>query len=400
MARVKDRWFNAKDGRPTGKYGKGRRYQVEYRDPAGKRHAPCFDKKGDADKAAALITADMHRGTYRDPGVGRRTLAQFTRDTYLPGLSVELNSMENIRSYVEGHILTTLGSLRLDEISASRIKQFQAGLPLAKSTSAKVCMRLSSILDAAVDDGLIPSNPCKARSVRSVQVPKRKLVPWLPAQVASIRAGLPARQQAIVDAQYGCGFRRGEALGFAVENYEPLRRVAHVRMQVVIVGGRPVFRPPKGGKERDVPVPERTRLALAEHMRMYPPVVVELPWRTPTGPKRKATLLFTTANGGVIHPNALNKLWKSALEAAGLPVTRENSTHMMRHTYASVMIAGGVDPKKLSSYLGHASAGFTLDVYGHLMPDVEGKAMKAIEAALDSAETVASSDTPIVSSET
>jgi integrase len=56
--------------------------------------------------------------------------------------------------------------------------------------------------------------------------------------------------------------------------------------------------------------------------------------------------------------------------------------HQLRHHYASILLAGGVDIRKLPEYLGHHDPGFTLRVYAHLMPDDEDRARRLIGAAL------------------
>jgi integrase len=62
-----------------------------------------------------------------------------------------------------------------------------------------------------------------------------------------------------------------------------------------------------------------------------------------------------------------HKAWREAgLNPIGL--------HECRHTYASLLIAAGVNPKAISTYLGHASITITLDRYGHLMPGNEEQA--------------------------
>ena len=48
--------------------------------------------------------------------------------------------------------------------------------------------------------------------------------------------------------------------------------------------------------------------------------------------------------------------------------------HDARHTYASLMIAAGVNAKALSTFMGHANIAITLDLYGHLMPGSEAEA--------------------------
>ncbi|MDQ3770004.1 MAG: site-specific integrase, partial [Actinomycetota bacterium] len=59
--------------------------------------------------------------------------------------------------------------------------------------------------------------------------------------------------------------------------------------------------------------------------------------------------------------------------------------HECRHTYASLMIAAGVNAKTLSVFMGHANIAITLDLYGHLMPGSEAQAADMLDAYLDRA---------------
>ena len=63
--------------------------------------------------------------------------------------------------------------------------------------------------------------------------------------------------------------------------------------------------------------------------------------------------------------------------------------HECRHTFASLMIAAGVNAKALSTYLGHANISITLDRYGHLMPGNEDKAASLLDAFLANADAAA-----------
>jgi integrase len=56
--------------------------------------------------------------------------------------------------------------------------------------------------------------------------------------------------------------------------------------------------------------------------------------------------------------------------------------HEGRHTFASLMIAAGVNAKALSTFMGHAKIGITLDRYGHLMPGSEAEAAGLLDAYL------------------
>jgi integrase len=55
--------------------------------------------------------------------------------------------------------------------------------------------------------------------------------------------------------------------------------------------------------------------------------------------------------------------------------------HVLRHTYASVLLDAGESVKALSAYLGHADPGFTLRIYTHLLPASEDRTRRAIDQA-------------------
>ncbi|WP_432871468.1 hypothetical protein [Microbispora rosea] len=82
--------------------------------------------------------------------------------------------------------------------------------------------------------------------------------------------------------------------GLAVEDIEFLPGVMHVVRQVKIVRAKLCFAPPKGGKPRDVPLPESVALRLAAHMAEHPPVSVTLPCKEPAGKPVTAQLVFTS----------------------------------------------------------------------------------------------------------
>jgi integrase len=208
------------------------------------------------------------------------------------------------------------------------------------------------------------------------------VIPWTAEQVAAVRAGLPAHYAALADAGAGLGLRQGEGFGLAVDDVDFLRRMVHVRRQVRIVGGKLVFAPPKGGKERDVPLPDTVALRMSAHIAAHPPVSVMLPWRAPGGRDERAALLFTSSRAAACNRNTFNHGWRDALKAAGVLLTRGNGFHALRRHFASVLLADGVDIRSLADYLGHHDPGFTLRVYAHMMPAAGERMRAAIDAAL------------------
>ena len=243
---------------------------------------------------------------------------------------------------------------------------------------------LSAILQAAVDDGAIARNPCRAGSVKPPPPDRRTVVPWPAERVAAVAAALPDHYRALMAVAAGLGLRQGECFGLAVDDVDFLRGVVHVRRQVRIVGSRLSFAPPKTGKTRDVPLPESVALRLAAHLQAWPAVAVTLPWREPAGRPETVRLPFTTRERTALDRTYFNRhIWKPALEAAGVPTTRDNGMHAARHYYASTLLEDGVSIRAVAEYLGHHDPDLTLRVYAHLMPSSEDRARQAVDRALE-----------------
>ncbi len=87
-------------------------------------------------------------------------------------------------------------------------------------------------------------------------------------------------------------------MGLAEDALDFENGTLRVIRQVKLIRGKAVFAPPKGNKERDVPLPSSVAEALRAHMDRFKPVEITLPWRKPDGPKVTARLLFTNTAGG------------------------------------------------------------------------------------------------------
>ncbi|MDQ3612185.1 MAG: site-specific integrase, partial [Actinomycetota bacterium] len=82
-------------------------------------------------------------------------------------------------------------------------------------------------------------------------------------------------------------------------------------------------------------------------------------------------LVFTREDGSPVHPNWLIRRFMRIARRTGLPPIR---FHDLRHTYATLALQAGVSVKVVSTRLGHASIGITLDTYSHVLPDDDEEA--------------------------
>ncbi len=96
-------------------------------------------------------------------------------------------------------------------------------------------------------------------------------------------------------------------------------------------------------------------------------------------------LYLVTPDGHALSRPKFNaNLWKPAIRRAGVVDDRRNGMHVLRHTYASVLLDAGESIKALSLYLGHNDPGFTLRIYTHLLPASEDRTRRAIDRAFRS----------------
>ncbi|MFI1564575.1 tyrosine-type recombinase/integrase [Streptomyces sp. NPDC020490] len=402
---IQDRWYKTETG-PNGKpvrvkterYGTGMRYRARYIGPDGTEKSKSFPdrQKRLAEQWLTDIASDMSRGRYIDPRAARITFKSYA-EKWLNTHRIDPASLVVVEQRLRLHAFRLIGSRPLDSFRPEHIRALVSALENDPAVSGGYARNIygdvRAVLSAAVDDGLLPRNPCSAKCVRPPATEQRRVVPWLPAQVQAVRAALPQRYRPMVDVGAGCGLRQGEIVGLAEDALDFDGGIIRVVRQVKLIRGKAVFAPPKCNKERDVPLPPSVAEALRAHMDAFKPVEITLPWRKPDGPKVSARLLFTnTASGLVWRSNFNIQEWKPALASAGLIAeagedgkyasAREHGMHALRHFYASVLLDAGESIKAVSEYLGHSDPGLTLRVYAHLMPSSQERTRKAVDRVL------------------
>ncbi|GAB3123460.1 hypothetical protein GCM10027160_43830 [Streptomyces calidiresistens] len=405
---IQDRWFRVEKG-PDGKtvkvktprHGFGMRYRARYIGPDGTEKSKSFPdrQKREADAWLARTRADMERGQYIDPAATRTTFQQYAT-AWLASHTSDPNTRIAMEIRLRLHVFPRIGSRPLSSFRPSHIRELVHALETSEiegGYARTIYSNVRACLSAAVDDGYLPRNPCSAKSVKPPAVENSRVVPWTPNQVAAVRAALPERYRAMVDLGAGCGLRQGEILGLGQDVIDFESNTVRVVRQLKLINGRAMLAPPKGDKERDVPLPSSVASALQEHMKRHRPVPITLPWRRWGGEAVRVPLLFTNTRGGIVWRGNFNAhVWKPALATAGVipeatpdgsyVSAREHGMHALRHFYASVLLDAGESIKAVSEYLGHSDPAMTLRVYAHLMPSSRERTRRVIDRTLRNAQ--------------
>ncbi|MFG3267012.1 tyrosine-type recombinase/integrase [Streptomyces bobili] len=406
---VQDRWYKTEtgpDGKPvkvkTDRYGSGLRYRARYVGPDGTEKSRSFPdrQKRKAEEWLAETAADMSRGQYVDPKAARMTFQQYA-ERWITAQTTDLNTRIGVETRLRLHAFPRIGARPLGSFRPVHIREFVRDLEvdsaIGGSYARNIYANVRAVLSAAVDDGHLARNPCSAASVRPPAVSAARVVPWLPSQVRAVRDALPERYRAMVSVGSGCGLRQGEIIGLSEDSVHLDGDTLRVTTQVKLIRGVAVFAPPKGNKERDVPLPSSVASTLRRHMERHPPVGIKLPWGRPDGPLTERRLIFTNTVGGIVWRSNFNfHEWKRALAAAGLIPTpeagkpyasaRQHGMHALRHFYASVLLDAGESIKAVSEYLGHADPAMTLRVYAHLLPSSSERARRALDDVFGTAQ--------------
>jgi integrase len=172
------------------------------------------------------------------------------------------------------------------------------------------------------------------------------------------------------------GLRRSELMGLRWSDVDLARATLSIRQVFLRVGRQQVFGQPKSATSR------RT-IAL-------PPVVVDELRKLRAEQEERRRLLgdlyhdhglvFCQPNGKPLHAaDIVRGDFRRVLARAGLPRIR---FHDLRHSHATLLLSQGVHPKVVQERLGHATPGFTLAVYSHVLPGLQERASQALQERL------------------
>ncbi len=343
-------------------------YKVDVRDAAGNRHRETFRTAKAAQAHERKMRDEREQGVL--PRRGTDTLASFLEDwTAATYPTIRANTKTGYEGAIRNHILPIFGETSLRAIDQRLIQDWVSDLAekgLSPRTIELNFAVLGSILKMAAEYGLCKPVSRAGRGKGGVRLPKKvkqRRTVATARQVLSLADMIDPRYRALILLAGFCGPRQSECFGLHPDAIDWDRHRIHVRRTVEHSGGALVDMT-KNGQDRWVTMPAIAEAALAAHLQEWP----------------HGEFVFHSSGKHLDSSRFHRDVWKAAREAAGLP---DLWFHSLRHSAASIMAQAGWGPKRVQIELGHHSAAFTLDQYGHLFAEDSDAARETMNAALE-----------------
>ena len=362
---------------------RGKSWQIQVytgKGPDGKYHRhleTIKGRKGDAQKRLTELLNSLDKGVYTPPG--KLTVAEHFQN-WLNGYvktNCSLRTLDGYQAIIEHHLTPKFGHFLLKQLTPQAIQAYygQACQSLSSRTVHHQHRILSQALKYAVRQGLIGKNPCEFVDPPR---PRAKIMRTLdPAEVSILlEASEGNYYYPVIYTALSSGLRQAELLGLRWRDIDPdimcsisVNRVLYKRRGVT------EFKEPKTSHSRRlVSMTPKLAAFLREYKEDRKALYREL--------GKELTLdelVFANAEGKPLNPPSLSREFHRIVKRAGLDNVR---FHDLRHTFASLMLLRGAKPKVISEALGHASVGFTLDVYSHIIEGMQTEAMALLDEVL------------------
>ena len=348
---------------------RGGRYALDFYDQQGKRNRVTLPKG---------TTKESARRTLRgiEEKVENRTFIADKQVKLFRVVAADWIKYKKMRirittwSMYEGHLrhhFAELNEKRIDRISTATVEGFitakqAAGvsLPMIK----KLMVTLGQVMGYAARHKMISHNP-----VRDAERPKATGAPGKqngmqilePDQIKALIEATPDQKyRTLFLTAIMTGARQGELLGLKWSDLDLDRKQLHIRRTF---NHDKFFEPKTEGSKRRIDLSPMVIKALAE-------------WKLKSGGQDDGLIFPNAAGNPMDKGHMMTRHFYPARKAARIPAIR---FHDLRHTYASLLLAQGVNVKYIQTQLGHASPTTTLNVYSHLLKETNQEAICRLE---------------------
>ncbi len=362
------------------------RYTVGYNPETGKQKFKNVLGKTQTEVKEKLKAAIEESKDLNISRADQFTLAEWLRywlDNY-GKVYLRPSSLTNYTGFLDNQITNDkIASIKLNKLTTNDLQQFYNRMSESgrvqrkesqnkpKGLSAKTVRNIHSFIshamNRAVDEKLISENPTSRCILPKKEQKEIEILPLTDLQ----KFFEEAKNSGVFELYYtelATGLRRGELLGLKWTDIDFNANSIYIQRQITRTDG--------DVKES----PLKTKNAYRQII--VPPEVTEILKEKKDRENGFSEYVFSSPTGGPISPDSVLKMLHRVLKRAGLEKVR---FHALRHTFATMALQNGVDVKTLSGLLGHYSAGFTLDTYGHITPAMKQDAAEKVGSFLSTA---------------
>lgn len=360
-----------------------------------------FSKSGFTTKREAQAALDELKKKLAEGRKARTTALTLSTyaDTWFSGLRLATTTMQGYQKIIRNHISPVLGDYELEALTPTLINAHYTellrngqrnkagelvGKPLSPNSVNKVHTVLAAILDSAVDDGLLNTNPAKKSVVKppktkEINASKEEINPWT---AAELKAFLDWDKHTYNDPLYTLwlvyaktGMRRSEALALRWGDLDTVNMKLAIRRAVD--SGKPGHvKPPKSGQSRVIDLSADDVKAFKEWKATRAQISFEF--------AKPGAYIFGNDAGALRSPNEIGRRWSYRTNRAmkEVPEIHRITLHDLRHTHATLLLMAGVQPKVVQERLGHSTIAITMNIYSHVMPSMQRQAVDSLSALL------------------
>lgn len=342
-------------------------YCVVFKDPRGRwRERAAGPRRKDAEVLLRRLLEEVAGGTFEAPREDPAFAEFAARFLHAKKETIKPSTYKDYAEVLRNHLIPFFGKLRLSEITPLKVQDFLMAMQDKGTTPAtvgKIYRVLKVILRYAISLDLIDRDPTLA--IKPPRVEREEMRFLTPEEVNILLEAVDGDARDILSTAVFSGLRQGELLALRWRDIDFEAGVIRVTRSYHSSGGFSDLK--TSASRRNVPmIPRLASILRARH--------------EAKGRPDPEDLVFPSAAGTPLdRHNLVSRIFEPALERAGLKRIR---FHDLRHTYASLCIAAGMDPKALQRAMGHSSISVTMDTYAHLFPGSFDRAVKRMEGLL------------------
>lgn len=363
------------------------RYSAGFDPGTGKQIQRSITGKTQKEVAQKLkeAIASLDAGTYIAPS--KMTVSEWLSEwseQYLK--NVKDSTRSSYMTIINTHLRPHIGAVRLDELSTPMVQRLYNSLGEPNGNrdaiSAKTIKNVHGVLHKALHqamlNGYIRNNPADAAVLPRIE--KKQIHPMDEYQISTFLKAIRGHQyEKLFITMLFTGLRQGEALALTFDCVSFVNGSITVNKQLQLVrGSKGQYRlvATKNSKVRTIHVAPYVldilrdiRQEQERNRAIYGPPLEKIPY------------VFCTPMGEHYKPNTVYKNFKAVVRNLGYDHIR---LHDLRHSYAVASIRSGDDIKTVQDNLGHATASFTLDVYGHVTDQMKRDSAARMEQFIQS----------------